>query len=157
LDMPGMMNNGTAPASPYSWILPKGWKQGVNKGPMRVASFYIEKDPEAIDCSIVSLAGMAGGLEANLKRWMGQVAIDSSDANIQKLLKTEQIVQTLGGMQAKVYDLTAIQSGASSKSMIAAIVSFNGATIFVKITGSSDHLKQNKDSYLELLKSLASK
>ncbi len=157
LDMPAIMGSGASVTSSYSWILPKGWKQGSNKGPMRLASFYIEEDPDAIDCSIVSLAGMAGGLEGNLKRWMGQVAIESSDTNLQKLINTAETIQTQGGLQAIVYDLTALKNVSANKSMIAAIISDKGATVFVKITGTSVHLKQNRDGFFELLKSLASK
>ena len=140
-------------SNPYSWNLPKGWKQGPNKE-MRLASFYLEADPDAIDCYIVSLPGLAGGLEANLKRWMGQMGIDPSDANYQKLLNTSKIFQTREGLEAKFYDLMPLQQGPSAKTMIAAIVSTNDATVFVKMTGTGEHVKQNKDSFLEFLKSI---
>ncbi|MDE2027482.1 MAG: hypothetical protein KGK03_00165 [Candidatus Omnitrophica bacterium] len=148
-------SNGPAEPSPYTWSIPKGWKQGPAKM-MRLASFYKEGDPDAVDCSIVVLPGTAGGEEANIKRWMGQVGIDLSDANYQKLLGSAQTIQTQGGLQAKVYDLTAL-SGAAGKSMIAAMISTNGTTIFVKMTGVGQAVKQNQAQFLELLKSLAPK
>lgn len=156
LDMQGTGQPSAAP-SPYTWALPQGWKQGPNKGGMRLASFYLDGNPDAIDCYVVSLPGMAGGLEANLQRWMGQVGIEPGAANTQQLLKSPSDVQTRGGLAAKVYDLTSLQTGTAPKSMIAAIISDNGATVFVKMTGTAQDVKANRDGFLEFLKSLAAK
>lgn len=156
LDMPAAMGNAPAVSSPYAWVLPKGWKQGPNKG-MRLASFYLADNPDAVDCYIVSLPGIAGGTEANLKRWMGQIGVDPSDANYQKLLSGAQTIRTQGGLETKFYDLMSLQAGPSNKSMIASVISTAEATVFVKMTGTSADVKKNKDSFLELVKSLALK
>lgn len=50
----------------FTWTAPEGWKQEAG-GAMRLATFHLRSDAKAIDCSIVSLGGMAGGLEANLR------------------------------------------------------------------------------------------
>ncbi|MDE2008674.1 MAG: hypothetical protein KGJ09_01190 [Candidatus Omnitrophica bacterium] len=147
---------GEALPSPYTWIIPQGWKQGPAKM-MRLVSFYKEGAPDAFDCYIVALPGTAGGQEANLKRWMGQVDIDPSDANYQKLLDNARTIQTQGGLQARFYDLTLLQQEASDKSMIAAIIATGDTTIFVKMTGTRAHVKQNQKGFLELLKSLGLK
>lgn len=156
LNMPAMMGNGTEPPNPYSWTLPKGWKQGANRM-MRLASFYLEADPDAIDCYIVALPGMAGGMEANLKRWMGQADIDPSDANYKQLLNTARTLKTKEGLEATLYDLAPLQQRPSGKTMIVAVVPTNDTTIFVKMTGTKEHVKQNRDSFLEFLKSLVAK
>jgi hypothetical protein len=144
-------------SSSLSWALPKGWKQGADKGGMRLASFYLESNPDVMDCYIVSLPGMAGGLEANLKRWMGQADINPTDLNYQKLINTALTLQTKGGLEAKVYDLTSLKQVPGPKSMMAAIISTADTTIFVKMTGTSGAVKANRDAFLEFLKSLAAK
>ena len=138
----------TAQTANLYWDVPKGWKQGPDKA-MRLASFYLEADPDAIDCSVVLLPGMAGGVEANLKRWMGQAGIEPSGVNYQKLLDTARAFQTRGALQAKVFDI--------APGMIAAIITTDEATIFLKMTGTREHVKENEDGFLELLKSLALK
>ena len=70
LDMSAMgaalgMNNPNS--NMFTWDVPQGWKQEAGTG-MRLATFHLLSDEKAIDCSLVSLGGMAGGLEANLRR-----------------------------------------------------------------------------------------
>jgi hypothetical protein len=156
LTMPASMGSTNLSASPYSWAVPEQWEEIPGQG-MRIVTFNRKGDPQAIDCSIVSLGPMAGGLEANLTRWMGQVGIDPSQDNIQKLFKAAMKIKTKGGFEAAVYDLTLLQKDKNQKSMLAGIVSSDEATVFVKMTGTIDSIKQEQGSYLSLIKSLSSK
>lgn len=156
--MAGMVGDVAPQQSKFDWNIPKGWQVGPNKGPMRVASFQLSSDPQALDCSIVSLGGMAGGLEANLKRWMGQIGLQAADDKIQQLINSAPTIKTKSGWEAKLYDFTTLQQAeAASKSMIAAILSIDNATVFVKVTGNAQVLNQNREGFLELVKSLHSK
>jgi len=138
-----------------AWQAPAGWQEQPASG-MRMATFRLASDPQKIDCYILSLGGMAGGLEANLSRWMGQIGLDASAEHVQQLISSSQSLKTQDGQDIKVYDFTAIQKGApaSDKSMMAAVLSTAGATVFVKMTGTIEAVGQNRDSFLELVKSI---
>lgn len=77
--MPGAEkpDKGPAQGSPHGqakllvWDLPPGWKEKPAEQ-MRQGSFAVAGNPEA-DCSIVLLPGEAGGLDANVNRWLAQV------------------------------------------------------------------------------------
>lgn len=138
-----------------AWKAPAAWREEPAGG-MRMATFRVASDPQKIDCYIMSLGGMAGGLEANLSRWTGQIGLDPSAEHVQQLIGSSQSFKTQDGQDIKVYDFTSIQKGApaSDKSMIAAVLSTAGATVFVKMTGTIEAVGQNRDSFLELVKSI---
>ena len=68
-------------------------------------------------------------------------------------------VKTKDGMGVKVFDFTHLQPQASStdRSMMAAMIDVNQTTVFVKMTGSIESIKQNKDNFLKLLSSITRK
>ncbi len=126
------------------WVLPKGWQQQPGQG-MRLVSFHLINDPEAIDVSIISLGGMAGGLQANLKRWLGQINVDD-----------EALTAFIKASADNIFDFTQLQEGQeqSNKSMIAAMLMVEDATVFVKMTGSIKAVTQYKKDFLGLVKSV---
>jgi hypothetical protein len=140
------------------WTSPDGWKEEPGTH-MRMATFHTVADPKAIDCSIIGLAGPAGGLEANLTRWMGQLGLQPSDDHLKQLIVSAQDVKTKDGLVAKVFDFTNLQSQAdpSDTSMIAAMITVDQTTVFVKMTGAIGPVKQNRENFLKLLGSIARK
>lgn len=160
LDMSAMGGLISQPTSQnlLAWASPEGWKEEAGAH-MRMATFHQIADPQAIDCSIIALGGPAGGLEANLNRWMGQLGLQVSDDNLKQLIISAQDFTTKGGLKAKVFDFTILQTRGvpSDKSMIAAMITVDQTTVFVKMTGSIGSVKQNKDNFLKLLGSIVRK
>src|SRR5690606_20916792 len=85
----GGSNLQRGPLSEISWNLPESWIEQPEGDPLRLTGFWapdprlLEKDlpdPDPVDVSLVQLAGDAGGLEANVTRWLGQVGIPASQA-----------------------------------------------------------------------------
>ncbi len=144
----------TEAKSNLAWQTPEGWQEVPGNG-MRLASFQLLNDQSSIDCSIVSLGGMAGGLEANLRRWMGQIGLEPSKEDFEQLMHSSQSLQTQDGQTAKIYDFTSVQKNtqASAKSIIAAMISMKDTTVFVKMTGSIEAIDQNREKFLDLVKS----
>ncbi len=132
-----------------AWDLPKGWAEKPGKG-MRLASFYLVDNPQEIDVSIVSLGGMAGGLEANLQRWLGQINVQVSDVQMQEFIQASQ---------DNIFDFTQLQKGADSlsKSTIAAMITLGDTTVFVKMTGSIKAVGTYKKDFIALVKSVRAK
>jgi len=160
VDMSAMGGVIEAPTSQkfLAWTKPDGWIEEPGKH-MRMASFHMSRDPKAIDCYIIGLAGPAGGLEANLQRWLGQLGLDVTDANVNQLIISAQTVTTKDGLEAKVFDFTGLQANASptANTMMAAMITIDKTTVFVKMTGSFASVKENRDNYLKLLGSIARK
>ena len=133
-----------------SWRLPQGWVEEKNESQMRMATFRLAADPDAFDCSIVLLPGGAGGLEANLKRWMGQIKLEAGD---------EEFKQFINRSSNNVFDFSKLQVGQEpqTESMIAAMIELNNQTIFVKLKGTSASVTANKKEFLSLSSSVKSK
>jgi hypothetical protein len=132
-----------------SWKVPEGWVEQPGNS-MRLASFHLASDPKEIDVSIVSLGGMAGGLEANLKRWMGQIQIQVSDETLQAFIKSSE---------KNIFDLSELQpiDNLAAPSMIAAMIDAGDTTVFVKMTGTIEAVSKHKDAFVVLVESVHSK
>ncbi|MFA5060048.1 MAG: hypothetical protein WC676_05420 [Candidatus Omnitrophota bacterium] len=138
-----------------SWDVPDGWSEKPASG-MRLATLVDADTKDPIDCSIVSLGGQAGGLQANVQRWMKQINVSvSSPEELDKFLAKSETVKG-AELSASVIDLTLLQSSgdAALPSMIAAIVTTNEKTYFVKMAGSKSAVEKNKSAFTALLKSL---
>ena len=129
-----------------AWNVPSTWQEEPGNA-MRLVTFRLQANLQEIDCSIVSLGGMAGGLEANITRWLGQIGMHVSPEELQAFLQASPY---------RVYDFTQLQKGSKSAtpSMIAAMLMFNGSTVFVKMTGSIEAIGRNKKEFLSLVKSV---
>ena len=160
LDMSAMGGIIDTPTSQniLAWVSPEGWKEEAGTH-MRMATFHLIADPNAIDCSIIALGGPAGGLDPNLERWLGQLGLQASDDNLKTLSASSQIVKTKDGLEIKAFDFTILQTqgNPSDRSMMVAMIPVGQTTVFVKMTGSIESVKQNKDNFLKLLKSITRK
>lgn len=139
-------------AGNLTWQIPLGWKQGAGDQ-MRLVRFYSMAHPQDIDCSITALSGDAGGMQANLVRWLGQLDIAASDEVINQLEDSAQTLSSEDHHEIKVFDFTTFETN-SNKSMLAAVMSLDGLTVFIKMTGSPDTLAANRANYFQLLSSM---
>lgn len=137
-----------------TWTLPQGWMEGTAGG-MRLATFHLKNDPKDIDVSIVVLDGMAGGLESNLSRWLGQIQLPAAENDLKRLIAEAQSVRTKDRSEAKVYDLTGLTGEGNAASMIVAVISADSKTVFVKMTGNKNNCLRQKDSFLGLVRSIS--
>lgn len=143
-----------------TWNVPEGWQE-LPGGGMRVATFKRTDDPDAVDVSIVSLGGAAGGLEANLTRWAGQIGFDVTQdpEGIKKLIDDAVVLKTQEGLEVRLFDYTKLQKNAdpSSKSMVASMIQTNESTVFVKMTGTIKTVNENLESFKSLTQSVRPK
>lgn len=138
------------------WDVPKEWGEFPASG-MRVASFKNAQDPDAIDVSIVSLSGEAGGLEPNLIRWANQIGIDLQEnpEKLQDFIQKARSIKTLDGSQAMIFDFSKLQDlSPASKSTVASTIRLGDATVFVKMTGTVKSIADNIASFESLTRSL---
>lgn len=148
-----------------TWKLPEGWVPKDSANGMRIGSFAAmdpalansgEIDPNAVDVSVVSLGGSAGGLEANIRRWMGQVGLKASPEEMAEFVKKAARFKTLTGQEGLFIDLTGMLSGdmTQSKTIYGAIVQTEEYTVFVKAMGDFDRVRKQKPHVAAFAKSL---
>jgi len=168
----GGMGMGALPptnASPVdikvTWTLPETWMIRDSANAMRVGSFAVpdsslaymgEADPNALDVSVVQLAGEAGGLEANILRWMGQVGLIATPDELKALVASAEKLKVKTGQEGIFVDFTERLSGdmTRSKSIFGAIVMNKEYTVFVKAMGERERLVRHKPEIVDFCKSL---
>jgi hypothetical protein len=147
------------------WTAPAAWK-ATGESPMRAASYTIPPaagDSEGGECVVYYFgAGQGGGVEANVKRWIGQfTAPDGGPAD--KLAKRG--TKTINGIEVETLELTGtylfkpfpMAPKATPKPgyrMLAAIVAGADAPVFFKLTGPVKTVAAAEAAYEKMLASL---
>ena len=144
--------------SPIDWSTPSEWivKQGSG---MRLVSFTT-KENSSLDVSIVALGGQAGGLSANINRWLKQINLpEMSEADLQNFLAQQKKFTSAGGLEVTLLDFPSLQKNTQDKtpSMLAAIIGLNDQTVFVKMTGTLSEIERNRTIFASLCQSLKSR
>ena len=145
----------TSSAADFSWEAPVSWEEFKGEG-MRLATFK-SHDTAEIECSIVSLSGAAGGLAANINRWMTQIQLTPlSEEKLSEFLNQQKHLSTQSGEEIVLVDLSLLQSTdpASTQSILGAVVAQSDKTIFIKMTGTKAALINNREQFETLCQSL---
>jgi hypothetical protein len=149
-----------------NWSLPEGWVEQAGGDPMRTAGFLApdpelahtgEMDPKAVDISLVQLAGDAGGLQANVTRWLGQVKVIATPGQVKSLIEKAERISASTGQEGIIVDFTGMLSGdlTEDRSIVGVIVQGEGYTVFLKGMGDRDRLMRIKPQILAFAKSLS--
>ncbi len=151
---PALMNS-VAPTA-LSWTTPEGWQEEKGSG-MRVATFKAGEGDLAVETSVISLAGSAGGMAANVGRWMGQLNLEvPSNVELDEFINRQEKIKTSSDLAVTLIDFTQLQkdSSAETPSMIAAVVEGAGNQVFFKMTGSKGAVQKYFDAFKALVGSL---
>jgi hypothetical protein len=134
-----------------AWDLPTGWKEQAATS-MRIATFAVTGENGAkADVSVVKLAGMAGGLLANVNRWRSQMGLEPVDqAGLDNLISSRDVK----GTKVTVVDMAgrSVESGNAAR-LVAAIVPRSGVTWFYKILGNDQLVSQQKAAFIQFVES----
>ncbi|MBZ0310329.1 MAG: hypothetical protein K8I82_29985 [Anaerolineae bacterium] len=142
--------------SPLNWKTPQGWSERKGSG-MRLVTFSGNSPEGETETTIISLGGQAGGLEANVTRWVRQIGLNISPAELQIFLSQQQGITTVSGLQTTLVDLTQLQNSlpGTAPSMIAAIIDRGRSQIFIKMTGSKDAVHSQLENFRTLITSIS--
>jgi len=152
--MHGAMSGDGGGASALQWKAPEGWSESAGSG-MRLATFTMGEGSSTGTCTIITLGGSAGGIEANVTRWVGQTGSAAlEDDALKAFIGRQQTIKSEGGFDIFVADLTELAPGDDAMSMLASISTIDGSSCFVKLTGPVSLLKDQKQNFLALCKSL---
>lgn len=148
--------NASVARLPLIWQTPAGWAETKGSG-MRLATFHNTDKKNPVEATIISLGGSAGGMNANVSRWMQQINLEVPAAQeLDEFIKQQERLKTAADLPYILIDFTRLQDKKNSDvpSMMAAVVEVEGAQIFVKMTGTQQAVLQNRKTFMDLVRSL---
>ena len=140
-----------APA-PLVWQTPRAWQELPGDG-IRLAAFRFEQDDRRVETTVVMLGGAAGGVEANVVRWLDQLGVQLSGEELVQFLAAGERVSTRDGMPLTVYDFSRL-AAPDGNSILAAVGPVLDQTLFVKMSGDGSLVAAARDDFMNLVASL---
>lgn len=152
-------------AGGLKWTAPGGWKsQGAR--PMRAATYAApaaSPDKEDGECAVFYFGpGQGGGVQDNLKRWIGQFEQPGGGSS-DKAAKTGK--QTINGLTVTTIDLTgtylaggpmaAAKVPKTGYRLLGAIVEGPQGAVFFKFTGPAKTVAAHQAGFQALMKTVA--
>ena len=141
-------------AGQLQWDLPEGWKAFPGSG-MHVAVLKTSSDTTALECTIASLQGDAGGLQGNTVRWLGQLGLTLPPSEIEKFLAKQEKFQTKGGFEMTLIDFNTLVNVDSDLGMLMGVIKPGENSYFIKMMGSKAQLVKVKKDFQKFCKSLS--
>jgi hypothetical protein len=141
----------------FQWSSPGGWIENRASSGLRLATFTVKTGDMESTCTIIPLQGEAGGLKANVTRWLGQItgALRPNENTVEKLLKAQEKFLTKGQFPAVLVDFTPVTPNPTDKSFLVGILTVQGNSIFIKMMGQKSHLIENKAKFKALCQSFS--
>jgi hypothetical protein len=141
----------------WRWETPETWQEERGTA-MRAAAFRIADGEREAECTIIPLAGEAGGISANIGRWLDQLALPPlAEEELKKFLDASEKWTSADGWPAMAFDFSTLKpadSGSSRISGMAAILRAPGETLFIKIIGERKLVVENRGRFLALCHSI---
>lgn len=140
----------TADGDGLTWTAPAHWKPKAASA-MRKGSYAVAgADGTEADMSVTAFPGDVGGTLANVNRWRGQLDLPPmAEAELESLMQHLHV----GDFHIDVVEFANPQSS-NPQRMIGAIVPFNGATWFFKLTGPDALVAREREAFLALVDSI---
>lgn len=138
-----------------SWKIPRGWTEKKGAG-LRLATLVMGGEENQAVCTVVGLTGDGGGIEANIKRWMGQLSISSkldSDKELARFLSRQKKIKTSGELSGLFIDFTNLARSRDSLSMLVTVFRLPDKTVFVKMMDKKAVLSRHRYHYLSFIRS----
>lgn len=132
----------------WRWVTPSEWSELPGDG-LRLARFGL---PGGGESTVVVLAGDAGGVEANVRRWLTQLDLNLPSDRVRAFLNGSSSVR--GDLDFTVFDFTSLVAGRNATAFLTAIASAGGQTLFVKAEAPAGVLAEQRAAFVELLSSL---
>lgn len=143
-------------AAPLAWQAPPAWQELPGDG-IRLAAFRLEqggdRETTPVETTVVMLGGAAGGVEANVARWLEQLGLRLAGDELAQFLAAGEPVATRGGLRLTVYDFTAL-TAPDGDSMMVAVGPALDQTLFVKMSGNGAAVAAARSDFLRLVGSL---
>lgn len=144
----------TATGGDLTWTAPARW-QSRPASAMRKATFIIPGDTagQQAELAVTAFPGDVGGNLANLNRWRNQLQLAPVTASE---LGSALTHLDAGPLHLDIAELLGPEpaDGKPRQRVLGAIVPFNGATWFFKLTGPDALVAREKDAFLAFLQTI---
>jgi hypothetical protein len=148
--LPGMNEAAAAIPTP-DWSVPQAWEE-LPPTPIRKGNFRIVDGDRSAEITVTAFPGDVGGLEANVNRWRRQIGL--APASGEAFAATIDEIK-VDGEEAFLVDLVN-PSAPDAAGILGAVVPRGEArTWFVKMTGTSSLLDEQRDALRSFLGSLS--
>lgn len=144
---------GAETSARLSWQLPKGWTAEPGSG-MYYAIIKTSAEASANEVGVLSLPGEAGGLQANTERWMGQLGLRASAAEVSSLLSKSRRFKSTGNLDVTLLDFSPLVKEDEAASMMVAIAKPAGDSYFIKMVGKKSALARQSRDFAALCNTL---
>jgi hypothetical protein len=139
----------TSAGASLTWTAPAAWQSKPGSA-MRKATYVITGEGGATaELAVTAFPGDVGGEVANLNRWRGQLQLAPQSPTDAAAAITR--VQA-NGLAIGVVEM--VGSGATPVRLIGAMVPFDGATWFFKLTGPDALVASQKQAFLDFARSI---
>lgn len=138
--------------APLAWQTPPAWQELPGDG-IRLAAFRLDQGGQRVETTVVMLGGAAGGVEANVARWLDHLGLRLAGDELAQFLAAGEPVATRGGLRLTVYDFTAL-TAPEGDSMLVAVGPALDQTLFVKMAGDGAVVAAARSDFLRLVGSL---
>ncbi len=147
---PDLAATGTFDPATMLWTAPEGWEKAADRM-MRAVTYNID----GAECYIAVLPGAAGGVEANINRWVGQMGQNPLTPEAIAALPKLQVLGDTAPMVEVDGDFTGM-SGEMQKEqkLLGAIATVEGQSVFVKMTGPAAVVSAQRDNFVRFCESL---
>ncbi len=144
--LPGMQESVDA-IPDATWTAPPHW-QDTSPRPARKGSFSIPGPTQPADLSITAFGGNAGGYDANINRWLGQIGRPPlSPSRIAELSAPHSV----DGRPGKLVFLEVDSPDPAATAILAAVVPVDNTTWFFKLTGPRSLLLSEEEIFRSFL------
>jgi hypothetical protein len=147
-----------APSSPegdgtLQWDTPPGWERRPDQQ-MRLVTLAPKGSPET-ECYVTILSGAAGGVEANVNRWRGQLGKGPMAPGEMAGLKALHVL----GREAKLVEISGTYTDMRNNklpdaALVGILLPLEDALLSIKMTGPKDVVERETDHFISFCESL---
>ena len=140
---------------PLHWKKPNHWVQNPQSR-MRLASFSINgQQIKNAEVSITVLPGTAGGLEANINRWRGQLELPAMNELELKKNYSNIVIKDKEITLIELISNNLLIQNKYKKRMTVAIIREKNQIYFFKLIGENDLVLKERSVFLSYLESVS--
>jgi len=93
----------------WRWAKPLQWREEESAG-LRLATFSITSGEEVGQCTLITLPGDGGGVQANVQRWLDQLHLPAfSQPEMADFLSRQKKLRTVNGLPVTIIDFAALK------------------------------------------------
>lgn len=136
----------------FSFALASPWKQAENTGMMTKAIVqYPVEGGTALEAKFYDFGGPSGGVEANIKRWVGQFEtppeVKREDLEMNG---TKVVLLTATGTFLDGPPMAAVKTPKANYTMLGAVLEGASSSCFIKLTGPKADVAKAQEAFKKL-------